>query len=180
MGICLPVMVPFLPPVFLISPLWGWRCGPSHRKCEQFSSWSGNQWWLAHVGLQITCYQSGFILQKVHETIINAIEFCSLYFFFIIPVLFPNPSCPQSFLPQPNTPPDKERAKLCSPPAAIWTSGIRDIDRRCWGWLVQSSHCPTPSWPLEFLPHAYTWPAVEKQQWQVVGNYIVLDYHCDK
>lgn len=82
MGICLPVMVPFLPPVFLVSPLWGWRCGPSHRKCEQFSSWSGNQWWLAHVGLQITCYQSGFILQKVHETIINAIEFCSLYFFY--------------------------------------------------------------------------------------------------
>lgn len=156
--------------VFIVSPLWEWRCGPSRRKCKQFSSWSGNQWRLEHVGLQRTCYQAGLTLQKVWyscistsylcvPSTINAIDFVLLL---ILPVLFPNPSCPQSFLPQPNTPPDTESAKLCSPPAATWTSGIRDRDGRCCGWSVQSLVRPTPSWPLESWPQVYTRPSVEK------------------
>lgn len=84
---------------------------------------------------------------------------------FILPVLSPSPSCPQSFLPQPNTPPDTEVAKLCSPPAAIWTRGIADRDRRCWGELAPSFLLPRPSWPLESWPHVYTWPSVEESPW---------------
>lgn len=79
-GICLPVMVPLLPPVFVVSPLWGWRCGPSHRKCERFSSWSGNPQRSGRVGLQMSCYQTGFLLHPAHETIVNAIDFVPFYF----------------------------------------------------------------------------------------------------
>lgn len=83
----------------------------------------------------------------------------------VLPVVSPSPSCPQSFPPQPNTPPETERAKLCSPSAAIWTRGIADRDRRCWGELVLSFLSPRPSWPLESWPHVYTWPSVEKSPW---------------
>ena len=85
---------------------------------------------------------------------------CKLKRLISLPVLSPSPSCPQSFLPQPNTPPDTERAKLCSPPAETWTRGSADRDRRCWGELVPSFLFPWPSWPLESWPHVYTWPSV--------------------
>lgn len=84
---------------------------------------------------------------------------------FILPSLCPSPSCPRLFLPQPNTAPDTESAKLCSPPAAIRTSGTVDRDWRCWGETGSTLLCPTPSWPLEFWPHVYTWPSVEESPW---------------
>ena len=89
-----------------------------------------------------------------------------------LPVLSPSPSCPQSFLPQPNTPPDTERAKLCSPPAETWTRGSADRDRRCWGELAPSFLFPRPSWPLESWPHVYTWPSEENHHdlWAAEGR----------
>lgn len=79
-----------------------------------------------------------------------------------IPVVSPRPSCPQSFLPQPNTPPETDRMKLCSPPAATWTTGISDTHRSRWGDVAPGFLLPKPSWPLESWPHVYTWPSVEK------------------
>lgn len=82
----------------------------------------------------------------------------------------PSPSCPQSFLPQLNAPPETERAKLCSPPAATWTTGIADKDLTCWGEFTYCSFVPRPSCPLESWPQVYNWPSVRKIN-------IILFYH---
>lgn len=90
----------------------------------------------------------------------------------------PSPSCPRLFPPQPNTPPETERAKLWSPPAATWTRGSADRERRCWGESERRPLLPRPSWPLESRPHVYTWPPVEKRnRFVVLNKQMLLDIH---
>lgn len=77
----------------------------------------------------------------------------------LLPCLSLRPSCPALFLPQPNTAPDKERAKLWSPPAVICAKGIPARDLRGWGNSLLGSPFPRPSWPLVFWPHVNSWPS---------------------
>lgn len=83
----------------------------------------------------------------------------------LLPCLSLRPSCPALFLPQPNTAPDKDRAKLWSPPAVICAKGIPARDLRGWGNSLLGSPFPRPSWPLVFWPHVNSWPSerTEKQ-----------------
>ncbi len=77
----------------------------------------------------------------------------------VLPCSSLRPSCPALFFPQPNTAPDSDRAKLWSPPALIWASGIPLRDLSGWGDRVLGSPFPKPSWPLEFSPHTNSWPS---------------------
>lgn len=76
-----------------------------------------------------------------------------------LPCLSLRPSWPALFLPQPNTAPDKERAKLWSPPAVICAKGIPARDLRGCGNSLLGSSLPRPSWPLVFWPHVNSWPS---------------------
>lgn len=54
----------------------------------------------------------------------------------LIPRSSLSPSCPELFFPQPNTAPERDRAKLWAPPAATWAKGIpsRDLTRCGLAW----------------------------------------------
>lgn len=94
-----------------------------------------------------------------------------------LPCLSFRPSCPALFLPQPNTAPDKERAKLWSPPAVICAKGIPARDLRGWGNSLLGSPFPRPSWPLVFWPHVNSWPSErEKDREAKIGKSSTV--HC--
>lgn len=84
--------------------------------------------------------------------------------YYTIPCISLRPNCPALFLPQPNTAPDKERAKLWSPPAMIFARGIPARDLRSWGNNLLGSPFPRPSWPLLFWPHVKSWPSKRERE----------------
>lgn len=88
----------------------------------------------------------------------------------LLPCLSLRPSCPALFLPQPNTAPDKDNAKLWSPPAVICAKGIPARDFRGWGNSLLGSPFPRPSWPLVFWPHVNSWPS-ERQRIHGIHTY---------
>lgn len=86
----------------------------------------------------------------------------------VVPWLSLRPSCPALFLPHPNTAPDRERAKLWSPPAVIFARGIPARDLRGWGNSLLGSPFPSPSWPLVFWPHVNSCPSKWKRTAQLI------------
>lgn len=92
------------------------------------------------------------------------------------PCLSLRPSCPALFLPHPNTAPDKESAKLWSPPAVICARGIPARDFRGWGNSLLGSPFPSPSWPLVFRPHVNSWPSKWERTHRIHTSTTVLYY----
>lgn len=136
-------------------PLSKRRCGPFHKKRRTPSSDSNCGRRLEYICLW---GEEKLLMLKCFRKILCSRNKAPP------PFVSPSPSWPRSFLPQPNTPPDTERAKLCSPPAEIRTTGMEDRDRRCWGDSAPEFLLPRPSWPLESRPHAYTWPSAGTSQ----------------
>lgn len=110
---------------------------------------------------------------------INPLSLLNVCFWqLIIPCLSLRPSWPALFLPQPNTAPDRERAKLWSPPAVIFARGIPARELRGWGNSLLGSPFPRPSWPLEFLPHVNSWPSKRKRTQNKIINCNSYSHHC--
>lgn len=97
----------------------------------------------------------------------------------LLPCVSLRPSCPALFFPQPNTAPDRERAKLWSPPAVIWAKGIPARDFRGWGKSLLGSSLPRPSCPLVFWPQVNSSPSEKEKYWFYYISYICTN-SCNK
>lgn len=80
------------------------------------------------------------------------------------PLLSLRPSWPNLFRPQPNTAPERVRAKLWAPPADIWAKGIPCRDWMIWGVEMLCPFIPSPSCPYRFWPQEKTWPPMKRKR----------------
>lgn len=136
-------------------PWWAQPCDPLHRRRRSLSgtlrTWGGS----GSTDLLKTSWELVWGWSKEYSPAAQG-------FVQRPPLVSLTPSWPNLLQPQPNTAPERVRAKLWAPPADIWPKGMACRDWTSWAVGMLCPVSPSPSWPYRFWPQEKIWPPAKQ------------------